>query len=208
MDKHNIEQISAQADVYRLLSACFYQPENALSEENVFGQLSDALKICAPDQAPLAEQMADAFAGGSLDDLLLDYTRLFLGPYEILAKPYGSCYLDGEKVVMGDSTVNALECYRAGGFEPDEDFRELPDHIAVELEFLYLLSFRAAKALAEGDGSTATEARTISRTFLHSHIGRWVGDFSGRIVKGAQLKFYPLLAELLLAFVKQQEARC
>jgi TorA maturation chaperone TorD len=208
MDKNRIQQVAAQADVYRLLSACFYQPENALSEEQVFAQLTNALKLCAPQLAPQAEKMGAAFAAESLENLLLDYTCLFLGPFEILAKPYGSCYLEGEKVVMGHSTMNALECYRAGGFEPDAAFHEMPDHVAVELEFLYLLSFRTAKALADDDNRAAAEVQTTTRTFLHSHIGRWVADFSGRIVKGAELRFYPLLAELLLRFVKQQESRC
>ena len=33
----------AKANVYRLLSACYYEPEEAFLEEDVFGQLEQAL---------------------------------------------------------------------------------------------------------------------------------------------------------------------
>jgi TorA maturation chaperone TorD len=136
----------ARADVYRLLSACFYQPEEAFLEEEVFGQLKTSMAKVSPQTVPDVVALEASFKGLDLGTLQLDYTRLFLGPFEILAKPYGSVYLDGEKVVMGDSTVRAQALYREGRFDVAEDFRELPDHIAVELEFLYLMTYSIAQS--------------------------------------------------------------
>ena len=48
----------AKADVYRLLSACYYEPEEAFLEEDVFGQLEQALSVLD------AERAADARAHG------------------------------------------------------------------------------------------------------------------------------------------------
>ncbi len=107
----------ARADVYRLLSACYYQPEDAFLEEDVFSQLKTALAKASPSGVIDAAALDDCFKSSGVEVLLLDYSRLFLGPFEILAKPYGSVYLDGEKIVMGDSTMQALELYRVGGFE-------------------------------------------------------------------------------------------
>ena len=51
---------------------------------------------------------------------------------------------------MGDSTMAVLALYREGGFHVAEAFTEMPDHVAVELEFLYLLNARL------GDGHLDT----------------------------------------------------
>lgn len=197
--------VAATADVYRLLSACFYQPEKMFLEEDLFNQLQGALALCAPQTQEQGTLLGVAFQEETLDALLLDYSRLFLGPFEILAKPYGSVYLDGEKIVMGESTVNALSCYRQGGFSPADDFKEMPDHVAVELEFLYLLCFREAQALANQDSAVAAENNTMRRDFLQNHLGRWVSDFGDKVRAGASSNFYKVLGELLESFIQQEK---
>lgn len=198
-------KIAATADVYRLLSACFYQPDEMFVAEDMFGQLETALALCAPQIQGKGTLLGVGFREETLDALLLDYTRLFLGPLEIIAKPYGSVYLDGPKIVMGDSTINALACYEQGGFSPAEDFKEMPDHIAIELEFLYLLCFREAQALGEKNTAAAAEYKTIRRGFLHNHLGRWAAEFSNKICDGASSNFYKNLGELLDGFIQQEQ---
>ena len=82
--------------------------------------------------------------------LLVDYTRLFLGPPQPLARPHGSFWLTGETTLMQDATMAVLDLYQEGGFELDDEFREVPDHVAVELEFLYLLIFKRNEAQRAG----------------------------------------------------------
>lgn len=188
-DLHNETQLRhmARADVYRLLSACFYEPEEAFVEEDIFGQLKTALTTLAPDRVDEAAAMNDAFRNVEAETLMLDYTRLFLGPFNILAKPYGSIYLDGETVVMGDSTIKVLDFYREGGFEIADDFREVPDHVALELEFLYLLTLRL---------STDAEVASLKRRFLEEHLGQWVVEFADAMRNGAGTDFYKQLAHM------------
>jgi TorA maturation chaperone TorD len=188
----------ARADVYRLLSACYYQPDDAFLEEEVFAQLKTALAKASPSGVMEAATLDDCFRDSGVEALMLDYSRLFLGPFDILAKPYGSVYLDGEKIVMGDSTMQALELYREGGFDVAEDFLEMPDHIAVELEFLYLLSFRIGKA---SDDEERSHLIVLKQKFLEEHLGRWVETLSEDIRKGAQTDFYKRLADLTEQFV-------
>ena len=183
----------ARADVYRLLSACYYQPEEAFLEEGVFGQLKSAMAILAPDREPEVAAMEDEFRESGCDELLLDYTRLFLGPFGILAKPYGSVYLDGENIVMGESTMRALAFYREGGFEVAEDFPEMPDHVALELEFLYLLNFRRG---GEIDAGEQARLDGLKRGFLEEHLGRWIGELADAMRNGAKTRFYRQLADM------------
>jgi TorA maturation chaperone TorD len=207
MEQNKLSANQARAVIYRLLGACYYQPEAAFSEEDVFGQLREALAVLDDSLAEQAVRLGRAFAAESLDELLLDYSRLFLGPFNILAKPYGSIYLEGEKVVMGDSTMDALACYRQEDFVLSEDFREVPDHIAAELEFLYLLTFRENEALASGEKNRRDALAALKTTFLQNHLGRWVPPFAAALRQGAATDFYRLLAELTEGFIRKQSPR-
>jgi TorA maturation chaperone TorD len=199
--QHRVHQTHlARAEVYRFLSACFYQPEGFFQEEDLFGQLKMAMAKASPKWVPEVAAMDVCFRSSGSEALLLDYSRLFLGPFDILARPYGSVYLDGEKVVMGDSTMQALALYREGGFEVADYFREMPDHVAVELEFLYLLSFRIGQAAAAEE---RTRLISLKRRFLAEHLGRWIGALHEAIQEGAETDFYKQLADLTDQFVRE-----
>lgn len=198
----NSEKDFIREEVCRLLSACYYEPENAFLEENVFMRLADGLKLLQPDCAEIAEKMEASFREDGMEKLLLDYSQLFLGPFDIQAKPYGSVYLDGEKVVMGKSTIELQKLYLRGGFELAEDFKEMPDHIAAELEFLYLMIFKENEARQTGDSAQQDQLSELKREFLDNHLGRWLFSFTAAIGKGAETIFYQQLALLTETVVR------
>ena len=198
---------AARADLCRLIAACYYEPGPELAEERVFDAMREAAALIDPELAAGARQLGDAFAAASLEDLLVDYTRLFLGPVGAPARPYGSVWLDVDKGLMQDSTMAVLALYAEGGFEIDEAFRELPDHVAAELEFLYLLLFKAAQARLAGDGPTLAARAKLRRRFLGAHLGAWVGRFAAAVKTNAQTDFYRTLAELTERFVIAETER-
>jgi TorA maturation chaperone TorD len=151
-----------------------------------------------------ARIMGKEFAARGPDDLLVDYTRLFLGPSQVMAKPYGSAWLDTLALMMGDSTLAVTDLYREGGFELSGTFQELPDHIAAELEFLYLLTFRENRARRDGDVETLRATAELKRRFLGQHLGAWIGPFSAAVKAGAETDFYRALADLTEAFVRRE----
>lgn len=197
-----LDKTMANEDFSRLLAACYYQPEAHLIEEDVFSSLVRAAEQLDPALADTARQLGSSFAAESLSELLLDYTRLFLGPIKILAKPYGSVWLEGEKVIMGDSTMAVLDLYREGGFTLDDDFREVPDHIAAELEFLYLLNFQQCEAERAGHVEARAAAAQVKQRLLCNHLGRWVGPFTSAMTASAGTSFYRVLAELTARYVQ------
>jgi putative dimethyl sulfoxide reductase chaperone len=201
MSDSTASMMETRATVYRLLSACYYEPEDCFLEEGVYSQLRDALNVLNCDLAPVAEKMGANFSTVGEDALVQDFSQLFMGPFEIPAKPYGSVYIDGENVVMGDSTMAVKACYVEAGFEVAESFRELPDHITVELEFLYLLSFRQAEAISLDDSEALARYKNIEKAFLGNHIGCWLGDFCAKIRQHAQTDYYRDLADLTEQFV-------
>lgn len=192
----------AREDVCRILSACYYQPGPELRQERVFESLARAAPFVDPALGEGARGLGELFSAASSDDLLLDYTRLFLGPFDIRAKPYGSVWLEGEKVVMGDTTLALCDLYAEGGFERASDFHEVPDHVAAELEFLYLLVFKENEARRAGDAQALRAAEELRRRFLREHLGRWIGPFAAAVREAAGTEFYRQLAELTEVFVR------
>lgn len=197
---------AARADLCRLLAACYYEPGPELAEERVFDSICEAAKLIDPELAAQARRVGDAFAALSSEDLLVDYARLFLGPVQALAQPYGSVWLGSDKALMQDSTMAVVALYAEGGFEIADEFRELPDHIAAELEFLYLLRFKIAQARMAGDAAAFAAADGLRRRFLDRHLGAWIAPFSMAVKAGAQTDFYRVLAELTERFVGIESA--
>jgi TorA maturation chaperone TorD len=197
---------TAREDLCRFLAACFYEPSAEFAEERVFDSMLQAASRIGPEFAESARRLGEAFAAQDLQALLVDYTRLFLGPVQPLAMPYGSYWLSGENTVMQDSTLDVRNLYNEGGFEIDEELHELPDHVAVELEFLYLLIFKANEAQRAGLGDIVAAWRALQAMFLKAHLGSWVGRFAAAVQSNAQTGFYRELAGLTERFVRMESA--
>ena len=101
----------------------------------------------------------------------------------------------------------AQALYREGGFDIGAEFREPPDHIAAELEFLYLLIYRENEAVRNGEHDAREAKAALRQRFLDEHLGRWVGPFTAAVKTGAQSNFYRQLAELTHRFVGMQAVR-
>src|SRR3990172_4313196 len=153
MSAYDQDRGLAREDLCRFLAACYYQPGPEFAEEKVFDSMGHAATGIHPELAAQARRLGEEFSAEGPESLLLDYTRLFLGPSHAIAKPYGSVWLEDQNTLMGDSTMAVLALYEEGGFEIDAEFRELPDHIAAELEFLYLLIYRENQAHRNADDS-------------------------------------------------------
>ena len=204
MPDHELDQGIARENLSRLLAACYYQPGPEFAEEKVFDSMLDAAMRLHPQIAACAKRLGQDYSAEGHDKLLLDYTRLFLGPNHIIAKPYGSIWLEGGNTVMGESTMAVQELYREGGFDMNEDFREVPDHVAVELEFLYLLIYRENEARRNGEPEALREKAALRKRFLDEHLGRWIGPFTSAMTAGAQTSYYRQLAALTSRFVDME----
>jgi TorA maturation chaperone TorD len=204
MPDYDANKGTARENLCRYLAACYYQPDPAFAEERMFESMLEAAGKIHPDVLVLARRLGEAFAQEGPESLLVDYTRLFLGPTHALAQPYGSIWLDGPKIVMGESTVALLEIYEAGGFKIAEDFRELPDHIAAELEFLYLLIYRQNETHRIGEPEAVRANAALRERFLTEHLSRWVGPFAAAVSAGAQSTFYRSLSKITERFVAME----
>jgi TorA maturation chaperone TorD len=192
-----------QALCSRLLAECYHLPEPSLTQ-NV-QSLEDAMRDVCGEAVSYVVRMREGLAEiHDLDELKRDYARLFVGPYQLFAPPYGSIYLEGGRQVMGLSTLDVMERYRQSGVALAEDFHEVADHIAAELEFVYFLGLKEVEALEKDDHEAATDARKKLEDFLRVHLGAWIGDFTRRAEEHAGTVFYSNLAGCSRVFVQSR----
>lgn len=203
-----IEFERARRDCYKLLAACFYQPQIKLfQDENVFAVLGNMLARVCPDAVSSAENMSTSIMEYNDEELLVEYARLFIGPNGLLAPPYGSVYLDKGGNVMGESTARVMEFYNAEGLSMDEQFQNPPDHITAEMEFMYYLAYHEVEALEKHDREKAVYFLNRQEAFLRMFLDGWVAPFCEKIKEGTENGFYQALADCLSVFMLKTD-RC
>ena len=193
-------------DVYRLLAACYYSPTPALLEEDCSVALATLLAGLTPEAAQHAAHAAVAASNCTLEALAVEHARLFVGPFQLVAPPYGSIYLDDAKTVMGDSTAKVAAFYHACGLHLADDFHELPDHFAVELEFMSYLAFKQREAEAAGDKAEVARLVALQREFLDRFLLPWLEPFTSAVVIDAEAPFYQAIARCTAAFINADHA--
>ena len=191
-----------RSDCYRFVSACFCQPQKSLFlEERLLNHLTTNLQQISPEAALFSALMEEKICNYSDEELAVEYTRLFLGPFEIKAPPYGSLYLDGEGKVMGDSTMAVIRFYEEAGLSGSNECRDLPDHIAVELEFMSYLIYKEIETLEKSDFVTALDIVSKQERFLDRFLRRWIVLFCEKIKESSDNGFYSALAGCASSFV-------
>ncbi len=193
---------AARGDVCRLLAACFYPPDLSLiSQEGITENLAMLLNRICPEAALLAPAAPQDCQGNAAEELLVAYTRLFLGSPETLAPPYASIYLDRRGRVMGPSSVAVMKLYQRAGLRLNDDFHDLPDHIAVMLEFVHYLIAREIMADNRSDLEEKQKLGKMRRYFLQNYMIPWVPRFCDHIIAAEAHPFYTSLGRCLKMFM-------
>jgi TorA maturation chaperone TorD len=192
---------ATREDIYRLLAACYYPPSQKLIEEDCCATLADLLKSVSPDAAQYAADAVVAGSTCSLETLAVEHARLFIGPFQLVAPPYGSIYLDDTKTVMGDSTAKVAAFYHNCGLQLADDFHELPDHFAVELEFMSFLAFKRREADVSGNAEEVARITSLQQEFLGRFLLPWLEPFTAAIITDGEAPFYQAIARCTAAFI-------
>ncbi len=180
-----------RADRYKLLADCYYLPDEALAEK---------LHGLARQSAGPAGELCRSFdASDDIESLQVDFSRLFVGPFQLLAPPYGSLYLEGDRV-MGESTMDVQRLYRDEGL--DVVLKDVPDHVCAELEFMSFLIRRGMECEEAGDQEETRRYRQKQMSFLDVHLGAWVEQFAEKVCQGADTDFHKTLGRLTASFVE------
>ena len=142
-----------------------------------------------------------------LEDLAIEYTRIFLGPGKHVS-PHESVHHqrdDGQwGNLWGASTAEVKKFIETTGLGYSDDFKGMPDHITVELEFMQQLTLGEEQAWKEADADKATAFRNVEKKFIEEHLSRWIPTFCEQVIQEAELPFYRSFAELTKRFIRYE----
>lgn len=196
------ETINMNAEIYRLFSIMFYNPEETfLSEPETVKTLAELLSVADPDLRADAEKFVKSIEDADRQELILDYAALFVGPFQLQAPPYGSVYLDLSKTVNGQSTAAVIKIYQKFGLDVADDMKEPADHIAIELEFLHTASIAIGNM--QTNGEDVSEYERELQIFKDKYFIPFTAAMCGLMSKNAATDFYRTLARLLTQYTAQ-----
>lgn len=219
-----LNKAEQRAKIYKLLSDCYQSPNEDFCD--LIQELHKAVSQIYPDlvsMAPASPSLSQP--AESIEELKVEHARLFLGPFKLLAPPYGSVYLDHNEHLMTDSSRDVQSRYEEEGMTVA--IQEVPDHICIELEFLYLLTYKEMKLIELANSADNKNGvlnshksdtlnphslepsvheminafRIKQLDFLKTHLARWFPQFEKKIRKHAALKVYRDLATLTRNFL-------
>lgn len=144
--------------------------------------------------SPIFADLREAMEGISLEseremeDLLWDYTKLFIGPYKLPCPPWESVYASPKKLMMQESYDAVSGFYLQAGLSIG-DPNVLIDHVGAELSFLAVLY---GKMESEPEGSR--RYGEMAERFLAEHLKKWIPSFTMDMESAAVSRFYKTLA--------------
>jgi len=183
-----------------LASSLFAPPDGAVLADLRQEGLHPLIEAYAREwgaESRLTEELAQA-GDASLPLLREEYSRLFgawqekISLVESTYKPWtgdrqcGMVFAASKGLVMGDHALHMLELYRQSSLVVPEEYRSMPDHLCLEMEFLALL-YRWASA------------EQVQR-FIADHLD-WIPELKEAVEKAAPHPFYRSAVELLHRFL-------
>jgi TorA maturation chaperone TorD len=192
----SLEAQRARGALYRLLARVFAREVDL---ELILHLRGPVVRTLLRKMDPgVEEDLPAADEGAALLRLAGEYRRLFLGA-EPPAAPLEASWSAHRPAQVSGRDV--LQHYREAGLAPEEDPHFVPDHVAMILEFLAVLSERETLLLEEGNPEEAHEVEERARTFFQDHVGWWVERFGRQVARSSASPLYRSAGMLLAQLV-------
>lgn len=193
----------ARLNIYVLLQRLYQDaPDETLLawliEAGTFANFPVALDETA--SAALA-QVDAALTGVTVNDLRADFKQLFVGPGPMTAPPWESVYRNEDHLLFDQHTLQVRECYGRHGMEFVRIHQLPEDAIAIELEFMRLLTERLLQAIERGACDEERYLLDEQSAFLKQHLLMWVPKFVLMCQRSAATEVYAGLAGVLSGFL-------
>ena len=141
------------------------------------------------------------FNGSILKERYLDvdFTNLSL----LHLVPYETFYTRDDQMVESAGDNPVVEIYDSLNFDVNLEKGRVvsPDHIGIELEFMYMLCDSMKKAFENNDKDALHEFLLIQRGFLKDHLLNWAPMYLINVKKESRTPLYHDGAELALEFI-------
>jgi len=165
---------AARSTMYSHLSSWLRFPWEDFHEIALAGELAPAAAECIGALPYTVEGSQEALAGlGEVEPAYDEFQSAYVGLFDVGAGGppcplYGGHWIGDRQKIMEE----ALRFYRFFGLTTSKEEKDLPDHVATELEFLHFLTFKELEDLRAGVDSGSP--RRAARDFLSRHPLRWM----------------------------------
>lgn len=208
-DEQLIELFDSRASMYGLLAAVFRHELDA-------DQIAEIKRMKFPrgtGNATLDQGFQDMYDylrhswDASVTELAVDYARTFIGSgtsgYSA-AYLYESVYTSQRRLLGREARGEVLQYFRNNNLVKGK-WNDMEDHLAIELEFMQVMSLRAVQAFERGDEEAALNNARCQRDFVRDHLNNWLPMMTGDALKFAQTKFYQGVARVVLGYCDDDE---
>ncbi|MDY3114778.1 MAG: molecular chaperone TorD family protein [Sutterella sp.] len=138
-----------------------------------------------------------AWAQAHIDEVEADFNRMCIGPYRLTVPPYESVWRGNSRVMNNRYSAAVAYSYAELGLGIHTGFREMPDFIGNELEFMYCVgALYFAHALEEHDEERDLLNDMFIR-FWQEHLGHWVYTFLSQVQADSSCEFWREWARVL-----------
>ena len=115
--------------------------------------------------------------------------------------PYESVYREAGGRPTGWLTSLVEREYAIAGLSPSQGLGELPDHVAMEMEFMAVLCGREREACRRMHLGENEKALRAQKSFLDHHLTVWLPEFSRALAAADAGGVYAALGEAASVFV-------
>lgn len=189
---------------YKKLSLLYTYPENGAYKqlrkekqeiEKIFIEIAAEYDIALQDDIDILTSSLDTL---SLQDIQIEYVRLFDYRPKCLIVESANIYRrdkfsDPESAAQVQDAVE--DFYGKYGLNTGCWFKQPPDHILVELEFMHYLTHQEGVCL-EGESDEVKNYLRGEKEFLSEHLLNWGVDFCDCLKDSTCLPLYSSLAVL------------
>ncbi|MCS4541100.1 MAG: molecular chaperone TorD family protein [Euryarchaeota archaeon] len=218
------ELAEARSNIYNFFSLIYsFKPSKEFVEKIKDKNFLLALRSFSGSIfASLSKFIENSELNTLLNELEIEYTRLFTAPGLDYVPPYESVYKDKwtieysgvpeaglspktevvEGLLYGKSTVAVKEKYRKAGVKISENCKDLPDHIGLELEFMHYLTNKEFEAWKSRDKDSAIKFLEMQKEFLTEHLITWAPKFCSKVKESSKHIFYKTIAKLTKEYIE------
>ena len=211
MDEDQAAACELRRCLYDLLGLAYYrEPTRAFLDALASADFLSAAPF-SPEHPEAAEGLRllsislESFRNGrvgkEVENLQLDYFRLFIGAGTPAAPPWESYYRTEERLLCSHYTLDVRSWYERFGLVSDCRDKEPEDHIGLELEFMAHLCDGWKRCCLRGDEKGAAAYLEAQRGFLEAHLLEWASSFCRDVVRFAETPFFAGLAGLTEGFL-------
>lgn len=200
-------------EALRIMGQTFWGPSpeacTEMVKENYLNRLDSLTPVLKTRTGNGLYEIGSIIRGFSDGDSLYQhleegYVRLFISAKGGITAPlYESCYEFEGAPLMGRAAIEMKERFEAKGLSVTDTIQQPPDHLSIELEYLYFL---LDKGWRDKDDALVAEGCA----FAADTMLPWVSKLSERLASEGDCRYYPLMVRILIEILtvigRQSEA--